>query len=303
MTEKDYNPEIKQYLEALRETPERQESRAAQSRAQFLSRAQELSARTGPSPSRRTSKGIMNQAWLPKLVGLMTAVLLALVSLAGTVYAAQDSLPTDTLYPVKTWTEEIQLRLENNAEDLLDLQASFAERRIQEIQSLHLKGKTVPEAALTRLELQTSQMLQTAQSLPEQNRQKALEQVQHQLKQQAQILQKMQSGNTPQGQQGLNQAQEQIQQQLENISRDIQKTNPGDNKPEDPGSGKTPQQGQPDPPAQGNPPQQGKPDNPGQDQGSSEGHNPPQSPGEEPDQGKKGPPDGSPGKGGPPQEQ
>jgi hypothetical protein len=60
---------------------------------------------------------------------------------AMTVLAAQSSIPGDTLYPIKTSLENTRLSLASSAAARAELQLQFAERRLNETQSLVAEGR------------------------------------------------------------------------------------------------------------------------------------------------------------------
>ncbi|NSW53780.1 MAG: hypothetical protein HPY85_14860 [Anaerolineae bacterium] len=60
---------------------------------------------------------------------------------AGTVYAAQSSLPGDALYPVKIWSEEVRLDASQDPDQDLALHLVFADRRIGEMLALTQQGQ------------------------------------------------------------------------------------------------------------------------------------------------------------------
>ncbi|MDZ7844851.1 MAG: DUF5667 domain-containing protein [Anaerolineales bacterium] len=287
MNEHEINPKLKKYLDSLKETPERDQEQAAETRAKFLARAESI------TPPQRTpardkkwfqfpGKAWASRKWAPALAGILAALILALASVGGTVYAAQDSLPNDFLYPVKTLTETIQLKLEDDLEDRLDLHTHFAKRRLEEIQMMLENNEEIPPSALVRLETQTQKMLQEAAHIETQARQKALLQIQYNLQEQSLVL--------SQGNQGeLGDVRERVQKQLEVVAEGIR--NPGfypeglKNLSETPGA----------PPAFENPGQAGqdngeKPDIPTDDPDQK-----PEHPGEK----QPGPPDQIPGGGNP----
>jgi len=76
------------------------------------------------------------------MVGIIVAIVLAVSALGGgTVYASQDSLPGDALYPVKLGTEQARLVLTPNPEGKAHLLITFAAERIDEIKVvLEIKG-------------------------------------------------------------------------------------------------------------------------------------------------------------------
>jgi uncharacterized membrane protein YgcG len=87
--------------------------------------------------------------WIPRWVAVAACVALVFVFAAGgTVAASSGSLPGDTLYPVKTATEQVQMRLTFSKAAKAKLQAKFAERRAREMARLAEKGRTAQLGAL-----------------------------------------------------------------------------------------------------------------------------------------------------------
>ena len=76
------------------------------------------------------------------MISIIMAIVLAVSALGGgTVYASQDSLPGDALYPVKTGTEQVRLVLTPGDAAKVDLQLTFASSRLEEMTGLVEKGK------------------------------------------------------------------------------------------------------------------------------------------------------------------
>ena len=87
--------------------------------------------------------------WIPRWAAVAACVALVFVFAAGgTVAASSGSVPGDTLYSVKTTTEQIQLRLTFSKAAKAKLQARFAERRVWEMARLAQEGRTAHLAAL-----------------------------------------------------------------------------------------------------------------------------------------------------------
>jgi hypothetical protein len=158
---------------------------------------------------------------VPRLAVILAVVLFALSSIGGTVYAAQGSLPDDLLYPVKTLVEDIQVGLETDPEDRLDLYASFASRRLQEIQAQVDAGEEVSEKALALLEKHTEKMLQEAAQIGEKGLENALRQIEENLQKQNQLMEKLQKQTPGPGDKGLVNAQEKIRERLELVGNGI----------------------------------------------------------------------------------
>jgi hypothetical protein len=83
------------------------------------------------------------------LAGVLLAVIFLVVGSAS-VYAAQNSLPGEPLYAVKTLVEDIQLSLVTSPQTRLELTLNYSNRRMDEITSLISAGKILPEKASQR---------------------------------------------------------------------------------------------------------------------------------------------------------
>jgi len=71
---------------------------------------------------------------------VIVTTILSLISGAGAVYASSDALPGDTLYPVKTWVEDVQLAIAPEDVDA-GLLIRFAEHRVEEAVELVHEGR------------------------------------------------------------------------------------------------------------------------------------------------------------------
>ncbi len=76
-----------------------------------------------------------------KMLGILIAVALTLSALGGTVYAARDNLPGDTLYPVKAATEQVLMRFAGSDIARAERGLNFADRRLAEIAALAAQGR------------------------------------------------------------------------------------------------------------------------------------------------------------------
>jgi len=79
---------------------------------------------------------------------LVTISILLLLGLIfgswGTVYAAQDSLPNETLYSIKLIRENFQLSFTSDKRDRISLLTIIANRRVEEAAALDLQGEPIP---------------------------------------------------------------------------------------------------------------------------------------------------------------
>ena len=223
MNNNEINPKLKKLLESLQEVPARDLQQSHIGKEKFLSQAKKMQARRTPARASKTKVGApLRKSWVPRLATIIAVVLFALSSIGGTVYAAQSSLPDDLLYPVKTLTEDIQIGLESDPEERLDLYASFANRRLDEIEAQIQAGEEISPKALARLEKLSEKMLQQAAQVGEKGLENALRQVQQALENQNQMMEKLQKQTPGQGEKGLLNAQEKLQERLELVDNGLQ---------------------------------------------------------------------------------
>ena len=108
----------------------------------------------------------------------MALVLVFVFSSVGmTAYAAQSSLPSSPIYPLKLMTEDVRLQLTNNAETKFSLILAYANKRFEEITALQSQGLPVEEPVVTRLQDQFEFALQLASGMPDDQMSQSLEQL------------------------------------------------------------------------------------------------------------------------------
>ncbi len=223
MNNNEINPRLKELLESLQEVPARDLRQKQIGKEKFLSQAKNIQPRRTLTRASKTRAGIpLRKSWVPRLAAILAVVLFALSSIGGTVYAAQDSLPDDLLYPLKTLTEDIQIGLESDPEERLDLYASFANRRLEEIEAQLQAGGEISNKALARLEKLSEKMLMQAAQVGEKGLENALRQIQQALEKQNQMMEKLQKQTPGPGEKGLLKAQEKIQEQMELVENGLQ---------------------------------------------------------------------------------
>jgi hypothetical protein len=222
MNNNEIDPKLKKQLKSLQDIPVRDLQQSHIGKEKFLSRAKNIQPRRNPARAPKSRVGApLRKSLLPRLAAILAVALFALTSIGGTVYAAQGSLPDDLLYPLKTLTEDIQIRLESDPAQRLDLYTSFANRRLEEIEAQVLAGKEVSPKALARLEKLSEKMLQQAAQVGENGLENALRQVQQAFELQNQVMTKLQKQIPGPGEQGLVQAQEKINSQLQLVENGL----------------------------------------------------------------------------------
>lgn len=119
-------------------------SSAAEPRPEFRARVrQEIRSRLHSPRPKPELKRIPALQWIPRWAAVAACVALVFVFAAGgTVAASSGSLPGDTLYPVKTATEQVRMSLTFSNDAKARLEARFAERRTWELARLAEKGRT-----------------------------------------------------------------------------------------------------------------------------------------------------------------
>ena len=164
------DPKIEKLLEPLRPVPPRDRLAAVQGRGRFLAQAATL-RNTQPIPRR--------QGWLAMLFSpsflyrkekfAMVATIIVVLAIlfggtAGTAYAAQSSLPGETLYPVKTLIEDFRLDLTKDPDKQYALLDQYLSTRFAEMDEMKAEGIPLNSAIANRLLLQLDQMLTLAAS-------------------------------------------------------------------------------------------------------------------------------------------
>ncbi len=156
-------------LEALRQVPPPQPERWAAQRQAFLDQARQLRAEsvTSVPPVRHKQQKSPTRWWqtlfvkeahpMVTLVKLMVIFSLMFGASAGTVGAAQSSLPGDALYPVKLALEQSQVAMTSQPEAKLERLLTMAQTRLQEAQALNEAGKEIPEVVAQRYQLHLQQ--------------------------------------------------------------------------------------------------------------------------------------------------
>jgi hypothetical protein len=103
----------------------------------------QIQSRLSAKEQRAEHKRMPVLGWVPRWAMVVAAILLVVVLAGGsTVAASSDSLPGDTLYPVKTATERVQMLFAFSDVAKAKLEAKFAGRRVQEMARLAERGDT-----------------------------------------------------------------------------------------------------------------------------------------------------------------
>lgn len=206
----EIDPELARRLGVLREQPARDPAKAAQGRAAFLEEAQEflnsLPLTVTACEQRRHIRWKYPLAWIKPLQSIFQAqrkerstmfgalgTILLIVSLilggsGATVAAAQNSLPDQALYPVKTWSEDVRTGMTSSTQTRLELALEYTSRRAEELQVMLRAGQTPPEAVQARMQAEIDLSIQLAAGQPDRQAVQAFEQIRQQLQVHEQVF-------------------------------------------------------------------------------------------------------------------
>ncbi|HEX2997504.1 MAG TPA: DUF5667 domain-containing protein [Anaerolineales bacterium] len=210
-TQTEIESMLRERLNEIKEVPLRNPHVAARGRARFLTQAvaaREVRHRSSWIPFFNTRRF----AWNMVVTLLVIAGLL--VGSGTTVKAAQDDLPGDPLYAVKTFSEDVSLQFNRSPEAKVDRLMQLAEIRTQEMTRLIEAGQTPPEQVSLRLAQHLQQALQLCSSLDDATLNQKLPQLHNQLQQQEHDMQRLMVNAAQGSQQALKNARATLQLQL-----------------------------------------------------------------------------------------
>ena len=162
---------------------------------------------------------------LTQLTTILVMISLLFGGAGATVYAAQDSLPNDTLYPLKTVSEDVSLSLAVSQQAKLSNVLRLQIRRIGEVADLIDKGEQVPQQVQTRLETQLNYGLQLAAGMDGEQLRQALEQIRANNQVMAQTMTMLQVNKPDHALSTMTQLQEMIQNQNRLVVFGLEKPN------------------------------------------------------------------------------
>jgi len=180
---------VQEQLDVLMEVPEPDPRVVARARARFLTQAVSedgFQRHNGWKSIFRKEQFAMN---------ILVSILVIVGLLAGggmTVNAAQNDLPNEPLYGVKTWSENVSLQFQNNPEAKVERLMELAQTRVQEMTQLTETGQTPPDQVRLRLEQHLQQTLQLCSNMEDAALDPTLLQLRDQLQQQERDMQKLQ---------------------------------------------------------------------------------------------------------------
>ena len=142
------------------------------------------------------------------LARIALALVVALGGAGATTYAAQASLPSDVLYPVKLLTEDLRLSLTTNHQAEVDLLLELTARRIAEIAALAEEGLPTPAQVTSRLQQHLNQAINHATQLDNGALVQTMQQVQTMTQSQIQLMEQVRQNAPETAGEGLELAQQ-----------------------------------------------------------------------------------------------
>lgn len=190
--ELDPNLATLEALEPLRDVPPRDQEKAATGRRAFLQQARQMLKPVSIAPKHRlngwTNLFRKERSPMLTLARIVLALVITLGGAGATTYAAQASLPSDMLYPVKLLTEDLRLSLTTNHQAEVDLLLELTARRIAEIAALAEEGLPTPTQVTNRLQQHLHQAINHAAQLDDGALVQTMQQVQTMTQSQIQLM-------------------------------------------------------------------------------------------------------------------
>ncbi|MEP0804010.1 MAG: hypothetical protein HRF47_00855 [Chloroflexota bacterium] len=219
---------VQQRLEEIRDVPPRNPHMASRGRAQFLSQA--VSAALLPRQKGWSFKFRKEQYAMNVLLSILLIAGVLFGGGATVVGAAQDDLPGEPLYAVKTWSEDVGLQMQYDPQAKVERLMELAQIRIQEMSQLVENGQPVPDQVRLRLEQHIRQALQLCAQMDDPAMERALLQIRERLQLQLQETNQLQVRTqqeqalpaAQQQMQIMNQTQTMLQQRLEVVDEGLQ---------------------------------------------------------------------------------
>jgi hypothetical protein len=180
---------VMQRLDEIKPVPPRNPHMASRGRAQFLSQA--VSA--GSLPRQKGWKSIFRKEQYAMNVLFSILVIAGLLFGGGAtaVGAAQDDLPSEPLYAVKMWAEDLTLQFQYNEEAKVDRLMELAQIRIQEMTRLVDAGEPIPDQVMLRLEQHIQQALQLCVNMDDPTLERTLLQIRDRLRVQVRDMEQL----------------------------------------------------------------------------------------------------------------
>ncbi len=183
----ELNEQLESYLGSIKNGATRNTNSADAGKKVFLELAADYASdqkkANATRPSGKSLFGKPNLGWFSfrrlTFSVLITGLVVALMG-GTTVFASQYSLPNQSLYPVKLWSENLGLVIASGDQSKFELLLTLTDRRVSEIGSLMDQGITIDEESVLRLEHLQRQTMMFAMNMPETQATNALNRIRSQ---------------------------------------------------------------------------------------------------------------------------
>jgi hypothetical protein len=214
--------DVTDLLGVLKPVQERDPGVAAAGKQAFIEQARVIAGPVSPtSETRHKGWNIFARKERSPMTVLARLALVLFIALGGsgaTAFAAQASMPSDLLYPVKIFSEDFRLALTTDPQAAFDLLLELAQKRAGEIAEMAGVDEPVSSRVNLRLQEHLQQALQQAAQLDDENMLKAMEQLQIMAKEQTQTMMQVQTRASDQASEAVRNAQ-QTMTQMENVAQ------------------------------------------------------------------------------------
>jgi hypothetical protein len=225
MTESDeeLNKFGKRVFSALRPADPLDPSTAAEEKAKFLAQVENMRSEGLPvitgEPQKKAGRlaGIFHRKQPLPLFKVLIAVMVVVILLVGssaTVFAAQNSLPGDPLYTIKSFSEDVRLTMALTPQTKLDLTLTYTNRRAGEISNLVSNGASLPAQTSERYQQELEHALELAAQLNDQQMQTALIQIKNMAENQGMTIEELLAKLPEQATPAIIRLQERLQEQV-----------------------------------------------------------------------------------------
>ncbi|MEW6716367.1 MAG: DUF5667 domain-containing protein [Chloroflexota bacterium] len=190
--ENHIDPRLAAMLEELKDVSPRNPKAVARGRAYFLAQGatmrQAVSGREHQRPIGWNTLFRKERRLMNAFVSVILSLVLLLGGGAGTVYAAQDAMPTNLLYGIKTFSEDVRLWFNHDPQIEIDMLLQMFQTRVEEITALTAMDINPPAHVIERLNLHIEQALHVAANMNDSAMPSALLQIRTTLQTQEQAI-------------------------------------------------------------------------------------------------------------------
>lgn len=179
------------WFESLHRFPGRDPDLVAAGREQYLLAARAMAAGQIPLRPVQVRPMAFRNGQRVTLAVLLTVLMVSFLGGGAALAAAQFSLPGETLYGLKQWSETVRMVLTRDTEEAWQLSLAYTERRAGEIEDLAQRSESTPIAVLEALKSEIDRTMQLVLDLQKPLQNQALEQTRQRLELHKRILEQV----------------------------------------------------------------------------------------------------------------